>query len=174
MFVNFIMKKISRKDALKLMGLAGIASVGGTLINKVYGRDMKKNTIEADINSIKNITKLPETGTWPTEDPFLFCVHHHDVYPSANQNLGPNASLLDRDIGQDFSNKDGWSMYHGNKIPGFPRHPHRGFETVTIVEKETSQHAEFHCLQLTIEHPHYHNELQHPVNRHDQSNPFLQ
>ena len=42
MFVNLIMKKFSRKDALKLMGLAGIASIGGTLINKVYGRDMKK------------------------------------------------------------------------------------------------------------------------------------
>ena len=38
------MKKISRKDALKLIGLAGIASIGSTLINKVSGRDMKKNT----------------------------------------------------------------------------------------------------------------------------------
>ena len=26
-------------------------------------------------------TKLPETGPWPTEDPFLFCVHHNDNYP---------------------------------------------------------------------------------------------
>ena len=48
MFVNFIMKKFSRKDILKLMGLAGIASIGGTLINKVYGTDMKKNTNEDD------------------------------------------------------------------------------------------------------------------------------
>ena len=127
------MKKFSRKDILKLMGLAGIASIGGTLINKVYGKDMKQNTIEDDRTSIKNITKLPEQGTWPTKDPFLFCVHHHDVYPSANQNLGPNASFGGRDMGQDFSNKDGWSMYHGSIIPGFPRHPHRGFETVTIV-----------------------------------------
>ena len=142
MFVNFIVKKFSRKDILKLMGLAGLTSISGTFFNQVYGKDMKKNTIEDDKNSIKNITKLPETGTWPTEDPFLFCVHHHDVYPSANQNLGPNASLFGRDIGQDFSNKDGWSMYHGSIIPGFPRHPHRGFETVTIVEKGLIDHAD--------------------------------
>ena len=136
------MKKFSRKDALKLIGLAGIASIGSTLINKVSGGDMKKNTPEVDSNPIMNITKLAETGTWQTKDPFLFCVHHHDVYPSANQNLGPNASFSGRDIGQDFSNKDGWSMYHGSIIPGFPRHPHRGFETVTIVEKGLIDHAD--------------------------------
>ena len=79
MLVNFIMKKFSRKDILKLMGLAGITSVSGTFINQVYGTDMKKNTIEDDRNTIKNITKLPKTGTWPTEDPFLFCVHCNNL-----------------------------------------------------------------------------------------------
>ena len=142
MFVNFIVKKFSRKEILKLMGLAGIASTGGAFFNKVYGTDIENITSKNDKNPVKEIIKLPDTGSWPTKDPFLFCVHHHDVYPSANKNLGPSESLFGRDIGQDFSNKDGWSMYHGSRIPGFPRHPHRGFETVTIVEKGLIDHSD--------------------------------
>src|ERR1700709_642273 len=49
--------------------------------------------------------------------------------------MGPAVPLAGRDIGQDFSRKDGWSMYHGDTVPGFPAHPHRGFETVTVVPK---------------------------------------
>ena len=88
------------------------------------------------------ISKLPQTGPWPTSDPFLFCTHHHDNYPEANDKMGPSASLAGRNIGSDFSNLSGWSMYHGDKIPGFPRHPHRGFETITIVEKGLIDHAD--------------------------------
>ena len=56
--------------------------------------------------------------------------------------MGPANSLAGRDIGQDFSRKDGWSMYHGSSVPGFPAHPHRGFETVTIVRKGLIDHAD--------------------------------
>lgn len=72
------------------------------------------------------------TPPWPTLDPFLFCVHHDDAYPRGNAKLGPDAALAGRNIGMDFEGIDGWRMYHGDVIPGFPRHPHRGFETVTI------------------------------------------
>lgn len=65
-------------------------------------------------------------------NPFLFCVHHLDRYPAGNAQLGPAASLAGRNLGQDFAGKDGWRMYHGDVVPGFPQHPHRGFETVTI------------------------------------------
>ncbi|MES3003476.1 MAG: pirin family protein, partial [Pseudomonadota bacterium] len=44
--------------------------------------------------------------------------------------------------GQDFSRKDGWSMYHGDTVPGFPGHPHRGFETVTVVRKGLIDHSD--------------------------------
>jgi hypothetical protein len=48
----------------------------------------------------------------------------------------------DRQIGSDFSRKDGWSMYHGDTVPGFPGHPHRGFETVTLVRKGLIDHSD--------------------------------
>ena len=79
---------------------------------------------------------------WETADPFLFCVHHDDAYPAGNGAFGPAASLAGRNIGQDFARKDGWSMYHGETVPGFPSHPHRGFETVTIVRKGLTDHAD--------------------------------
>ena len=79
---------------------------------------------------------------WETIDPFLFCVHHDDAYPKGNARLGPDAPLAGRDLGQDFSRKDGWSMYHGREVPGFPGHPHRGFETVTIVRKGLIDHSD--------------------------------
>jgi len=81
-------------------------------------------------------------GPWQTPDPFLFCVHHHDTYPAGNEALGPAASLDGRDLGQDFSGDDGWSMYHGEVVPGFPRHPHRGFETVTITRRGYVDHSD--------------------------------
>ena len=89
------------------------------------------------------VSKLPESGPWPTSDPFLFCVHHKDIYPKANNNMGPDAKLDQRNIGSDFSNIDGWSMYHGDKIPGFPKaSSYRGFETITIVDKGLIDHSD--------------------------------
>ncbi|MCP4504705.1 MAG: pirin family protein [Deltaproteobacteria bacterium] len=79
---------------------------------------------------------------WQTEDPFLFCVHHNDAYPKGNAKMGPAASLSGRNIGMDFGGKEGWSMYHGEVIPGFPRHPHRGFETITAVQKGFIDHSD--------------------------------
>ena len=91
------------------------------------------------INNIK-----PLGFTWSTCDPFLFCVHHLDNYPAGNDQLGPAVSLKGRNLGQDFIIKDGWRMYHGKEIPGFPAHPHREFETVTIVLNGFVDHSDSH------------------------------
>ncbi len=77
---------------------------------------------------------------WQTADPFLFCVHHDDAYPAGNDELGPAASLAGRNLGQDFEGVDGWRMYHGDRVPGFPPHPHRGFETVTLARRGYIDH----------------------------------
>jgi quercetin 2,3-dioxygenase len=84
----------------------------------------------------------PQSFPWQTSDPFLFCVHHDDHYPAGNDRLGPAASLAGRDLGQDFTVKDGWRMYHGLTVPGFPQHPHRGFETVTVVRRGLLDHSD--------------------------------
>jgi len=91
-------------------------------------------------DSIINVSPLE--SRWQTHDPFLFCVHHIDNYPKGNERLGPAAALAGRDIGQDFEGRDGWRMYHGDVVPGFPQHPHRGFETVTIVRRGYIDHSD--------------------------------
>ncbi len=77
---------------------------------------------------------------WEMENPFIFCAHHKDNYPKGNAMQEPTISLTGRSLGDDFAIKDGFRMYHGTKIPGFPVHPHRGFETVTIVTKGLIDH----------------------------------
>ncbi|MFC4602460.1 pirin family protein [Rhodococcus kronopolitis] len=79
---------------------------------------------------------------WQAVDPFLFVAYHLDTYPEGNADLGPDASISDRPLGQDFGSPSGWNMYHGQTVPGFPQHPHRGFETVTYVRQGTVDHAD--------------------------------
>ena len=70
-----------------------------------------------------------------TADPFLFCVYHNDMYPAGNQKLKPGN-------GADFDPSAPYRMYHGTNLPGFPQHPHRGFETVTATLQGTIDHTD--------------------------------
>jgi redox-sensitive bicupin YhaK (pirin superfamily) len=92
--------------------------------------------------SVKKLLSLRPFGMhFSPSDPFLFCAYHRDNYPAGNDKMGPDRALLaGRNLGSDFSVRDGWSMYHGRVVPGFPVHPHRGFETVTIVQKGYVDH----------------------------------
>ena len=56
--------------------------------------------------------------------------------------MAPAESLAGRNIGQDFDPNQKWRMYHGETVPGFPAHPHRGFETVTICTKGLIDHSD--------------------------------
>jgi redox-sensitive bicupin YhaK (pirin superfamily) len=91
---------------------------------------------------IKSIAPLH--SQWLTQDPFLFCAFHHDQYPRGNGKLGPTGKehFSGRSMGHDFSGRNGWSMYHGKRVPGFPGHPHRGFETVTIALEGMVDHSD--------------------------------
>lgn len=89
------------------------------------------------------LRKFPLGFQWQTQDPFLFCVHHLDHFPEGTSNLGPAPELLKgRPLGGDFDPKQDWRMYHGQTIPGFPAHPHVGFETVTVVNQGFIDHSD--------------------------------
>lgn len=93
--------------------------------------------------SKKIISIAPLGFPWETQDPFLFCAYHRDLYPEGNTNMGVDKSALKgRYVGQDFVVRDGWRMYHGRTIPGFPYHPHRGFETITINKEGVVDHTD--------------------------------
>ena len=91
-----------------------------------------------------SVLELVDLGfPWTGIDPFIMTVHHVDDYPEGTDALGPARNLLSgRNIGSDFSYQDGWSMYHGGIVPGFPQHPHRGFETVTVVRRGYVDHSD--------------------------------
>ena len=98
----------------------------------------KMETKKSPIKSVK-----PMGFQWETLDPFLFCVHHEDKFPKGNDVMGPQEEhLKGRHLGDDFIIKDGFRMYHGKTVPGFPGHPHRGFETITVVREGIVDHAD--------------------------------
>lgn len=102
------------------------------MLEKRYGMKDKQ---------ILNIEKLD--FLWETDNPFLFCAHHKDAFPKGNDEQGVDSKHLSgRNIGNDFQIKDGFRMYHGDKVPGFPAHPHRGFETITIVLEGFVDHTD--------------------------------
>lgn len=116
----------------------GILTAGSVILSKTGFANKLLN-----MNTNTPIIKTePLSLPWKTQDPFIFCSYHFDMYPGGNANLGPNSTLEGRNIGQDFAGKDGWNMYHGTKVPGFPAHPHSGFETVSIVTQGMVDHSD--------------------------------
>ncbi|HVG60924.1 MAG TPA: pirin-like C-terminal cupin domain-containing protein [Hyalangium sp.] len=138
------MDELTRRDALKALTVAGAAAATGctdTARKPEAGGTSQSQQVAERVEPVTYVEPLGPPP-WKTPDPFLFCVHHDDQYPSGNEHMGPNASLMGRNIGQDFEGKDGWRMYHGQEVPGFPEHPHRGFETVTVVRRGLLDHSD--------------------------------
>ena len=61
------------------------------------------------------------------------------MYPAANND---KMEAPRRGNGAEFEAVDGYRMYHGDRVPGFPQHPHRGFETITLVTEGTVDHTD--------------------------------
>lgn len=129
-----------RRSFFKKLGSSLVATVGVvTGVNSLQTKsDMQIEEQQKPILEVK-----PMGFIWDTYDPFLFCVHHEDKFPVGNGEMGPEAQHLEgRSIGDDFIIRDGWRMYHGATVPGFPGHPHRGFETITVVREGFVDHSD--------------------------------
>ena len=71
-------------------------------------------------------------------DPFIFTVYHSDNYPAGNSNC--QAPI--KGNGMDFDANKPYRMYHGERVPGFPQHPHSGFETITATLDGVIDHCD--------------------------------
>lgn len=132
-------EQVPRRDFISRLSLA-LTSMVALPFTGFAGQ--KKKTMEA-ATPLEPILKIKPLGfVWETADPFLFCVHHEDKFPAGNAEMGPTTSLAGRHLGDDFIIKDGFRMYHGKTVPGFPGHPHRGFETITVVRQGLVDHAD--------------------------------
>ncbi len=129
-------EKLPRRSFLSRLGL-GLTTIIAMPLQGVT------NAIKEEDMPAEPIKKIRPLGfQWETADPFLFCVHHEDKFPRGNDVMGPATSVKDRPLGDDFIIKDGFRMYHGKTVPGFPGHPHRGFETITVVREGIVDHAD--------------------------------
>ncbi|MGM0395923.1 MAG: pirin family protein [Bacillota bacterium] len=75
----------------------------------------------------------------PTQKPFVASMHHLDHFPPGNGKLGPTEMTKEN---EGFDLSADWRMYYGKHVPGFPAHPHRGFETITIVAEGFVDHTD--------------------------------
>jgi redox-sensitive bicupin YhaK (pirin superfamily) len=139
---------IPRRSALKLLAAGGFATLAACVraertaqVPARSGESAPPAAPAVPAATVRAVTSI-DAMQWPTSDPFLFCAYHVDDYPAGNAELGPAASLEGRQLGRDFDGRDNWRMYHGEIVPGFPRHPHRGFETVTVVRTGLLDHAD--------------------------------
>jgi len=140
---------VSRRTVLQLIGASAVAALaacappraGSAATNEPQSTSDSSDTPDVPPATARAVTSI-DAMQWPTSDPFLFCAYHVDHYPAGNGQQGPAASLAGRNLGRDFDADADWRMYHGRDVPGFPRHPHRGFETVTVVRTGRLDHAD--------------------------------
>jgi redox-sensitive bicupin YhaK (pirin superfamily) len=87
---------------------------------------------------VKDIARLGIGSPFKTSSPFLMCVYHKDQYPAGDSKM----QAPRKGNGADFDAKQPYRMYHGDYVPGFPQHPHRGFETITATMTGLVDHSD--------------------------------
>ena len=131
LFVLFFLKNV-RKASRELKATTKVEE---EIFKKNNGKsryeEEKEMTSSSSSSSAAAVIRKREpltSGPMKTLDPFLFCVYHKDMYPPGDEEMGVRD---ERGDGSHFHPSVPYRFYHGHRIPGFPRHPHRGFETIT-------------------------------------------
>ncbi|QZE15705.1 pirin family protein [Halosquirtibacter laminarini] len=82
-------------------------------------------------SAVLNIQDLEESTR--IQDPFIICSHFKEIFPSGTSGMQPSVgNLLDKE--------NVCPMMNGRQFPGFPVHPHYGFEIITILEEGIIDH----------------------------------
>jgi len=149
LFVLFFLKNALRKASKRELKTKTTRISDDEIFNKKNdGKsryDDVKNEEKEEMtssSSVVNIIRKREpltSGPMKTLDPFLFCVYHKDFYPPGDEEMGVRD---ERGDGSHFHPSVPYRFYHGHRIPGFPRHPHRGFETITATIDGIIDHAD--------------------------------
>lgn len=72
------------------------------------------------------------------------------LWSSVHQHDRPGLPCI---AGSDFGNVDGFNMYHGTTVPGFPQHPHAGFETITYIAQGAVVRSGHACPSASVQPP---------------------
>jgi hypothetical protein len=81
---------------------------------------------------IQSVTALPFGAPFDTSDPWLFAVYHRDEFPAGDDNMRVPGGKRGNGADFELSATKRWRFYHGDRIPGFPQHPHKGLLTATF------------------------------------------
>lgn len=76
------------------------------------------------------------------QNPFVFTVYHNDLMPPSDGSQKPSELRLPDPKEGDLDWDSPWRMYYGEEVPGFPAHPHRGLETVTVLRQGCIDHTD--------------------------------
>jgi hypothetical protein len=101
--------KFARRNFMR----RALGAVGATLSLYVPGiaNDSRSKNESTKMSPIKSIKPLG--FQWETSDPFLFCVHHEDDFPSGNASKAVIWAMIS-------SSKTDFACTTAKQFPGFP------------------------------------------------------